>query len=69
MAEFSTREVTTTCREYVLISPTNWAEVSKVLTAVQDELPSDASDNHVTVTGTDEEIVFSFETNREVSRG
>jgi hypothetical protein len=65
MADHTSRTVTKTWREYVLPNPTNWAEVSKVIAAIdRKELPEHglrSSDDLVEVTGRDDEIVFRFE--------
>jgi hypothetical protein len=64
MAAYSRREVTTKRVEYVLPSPTNWAEVSKAMSAVTQDLRARGvgeSDDAVWVKASDDEIVFWFE--------
>jgi hypothetical protein len=65
MADYSSRTVTKTWVEYTLPNPTNWAEISKVMAAIDRvELPKHelrSSDDLVMVEGLDEEIVFRFE--------
>jgi hypothetical protein len=70
MADFTRREVTTRRVEFVLPSPTNWAEVGKVLSAIHHELqPFDPenpreplpADDAVQVKAWDDEIVFWYE--------
>lgn len=60
MADYTRREVVTRRIEYVLPNPTNWAEVSKVLTVINHETDR-VADDFVRVEGRDDEIVFSFE--------
>ena len=62
MADWSSRTVTTTVREYTLPNPTNWAEVRRLLAMISNELPEDKRswDDVVTVTAGDDEIVFSY---------
>jgi hypothetical protein len=64
MADYTSRTVTKTWREYVLPNPTNWAEISKVMAAIDRvELPKHdlrSSDDLVEVIGLDDEIVFRF---------
>lgn len=68
MADWTRRERTTVHVEYVLPNPTNWAEVGKIYTAINQELGEKAqSDDAVWVVGTDDEIIFRFE--KETSRG
>lgn len=72
MAEFTSRDVTTVRREFVLRRPTNWAEVSKVYAAIEQEFKADGrrdSDDAVTVDANDTEIVFWYEKSREVTHG
>jgi hypothetical protein len=57
VAEFTPREVTTVRREFVLRSPTNWAEVGKVDAAISQELKA------MRVQPTDDKV------SREVSNG
>lgn len=50
--------------EYALTSPTNWAEVEKVLTAIAnatDKYRFSKYDDFVRVEIVDDEIVFSYE--------
>ena len=65
MADFTSRTTTKTWREFVLPNPTNWAEVSKAMTATRQAIVAagrDAEwDDIVEVSATDEEIVFRFE--------
>lgn len=59
MADWTRREITTTHVEYVLPSPTNWAEI---YTAINQELGEKAqAEDAVWVVGTDDEIIFRFE--------
>ena len=69
MAVCTSRTVTTTRREYVLPSPTNWGELGKALAAVRSELGDEAArwDDAVIVEARDDEIVIWHE--REVPRG
>jgi hypothetical protein len=69
MATYTSRTVTTTRREYVLTSPTNWAEVGKVVAALNQELGEEAArwDDVVTVEARDDEIVFSYEKDQAVT--
>lgn len=62
MATYSRREVVEKRIEYFLPSPTNWAEVSKVISALNQELGEEESrwDDAVTVEARDEEIVFWY---------
>jgi hypothetical protein len=61
MADYTSRTVVTTVREYALPSPTNWAEVQKVFAAIKNELSSQSlSDDTVTVRAHEDEIVFSY---------
>jgi hypothetical protein len=62
MADWTSRIVTTVTKEYSLPSPTNWAEVSKVLSAIDRELPESRrhGDDTVTVTAHDDEILFTY---------
>jgi hypothetical protein len=62
MADYTQRDETKTRRIYSLPSPTNWAEVAKVLNALRQDadLKSDY-DDAVTVEAWDDEIRFSFE--------
>jgi hypothetical protein len=72
VADYTSRNVTTVRREYVLRRPTNWAEVGKVVAAINQELKGlglSSSDNRVTVDANDDEIVFSYEKSCEVSHG
>lgn len=70
MAEFITRTVCTERREYVLKhgygSPTNWAEISKVMAAITADLRAEGrdttTDDAVLITANDEEIIFYYET-------
>lgn len=69
MAEYSRRVVHTARVEYFLPNPTNWAEVGKVYSAIKNELTGDSRadyDDTVTVEGRDDELVFSFEINKEI---
>lgn len=62
MADFTQHDQTTTKRIYALPSPTNWAEVGKVLAVIRQDkdLPPGEWDDTVTVEAWDEEIRFSF---------
>lgn len=62
MAEHWRRTRTVKTVEYVLHQPTNWAEVTKVLAALDNELPAGrrSADSTVTVTATETEIIFSY---------
>lgn len=62
MADMTIHDETTTRRFYVLHSPTNWVEVSKVLAVLQQDpdLTSD-SDDAVLVEAWGDEIRFTFE--------
>lgn len=62
MADYTSRTVTTTRKEYALRSPTNWAEVGKVIAVIEGELSAKRTyDNDVTVEARDDEIVFWFD--------
>lgn len=62
MADYTSRIVTTTRKEFILPSPTNWGEVQKVLAALRTDLAGKrAYDDDVTVEARDDEIVFSYE--------
>lgn len=62
MAEYSFRDVTIVRREYTLPNPTNWAEINKVVAALEQELEEEGySDDRVTVEARDDEIVFWYE--------
>lgn len=62
MAEFERRVVRTERVEYVLRSPTNWAELGKAFAAIQQELGAvELSDDSVMVAAVDAEIVCYFE--------
>lgn len=63
MAAYTSRTVTVVTREYVLPSPTNWAEVGKVMSAIRTNLGQERAcwDDTVTVEARDDEIVFSFQ--------
>ena len=65
MAAYETRTKTTVRHEFVLPNPTNWAELSKAVTAIEHDLKAngmDASyDDVVTVAATEEEIILSWE--------
>jgi hypothetical protein len=63
MASYTRMEVTTTRVEYVLDSPTNWAEVDKAFAACKNELGPDRArwDDVVRVEARDEEVVISYE--------
>jgi hypothetical protein len=68
MADMTIRDETTTRRIYTLQSPTNWAEVSKVLGALQqdeDRRKRGDWDDAVIVEAWDDEIRFSFEVSKE----
>lgn len=68
MADYTQRVVKTVRKEYVLRTPTNWAEVNKVLHAISKDLEGqNAADNTVTVDACQEPIVFSFEVSSEVT--
>jgi hypothetical protein len=62
MADYTSRTVTTVTKEFTLPSPTNLAEVEKVIAAVDSELtPAQLGlDDTVTVRAHDDEIVFSY---------
>lgn len=62
MADYTRRERTTTHVEYVLPSPTKWAEVSKMHNAIHLELGPELSqyEDAVQVITTDDEITFRF---------
>lgn len=62
MADYSVRTVTTTRKEYILPSPSDWGEVGKVMAAIRNQLSDkDARyDDTVTVEARDDEIVFSY---------
>lgn len=61
MAAWTSRVVITTTKQFVLPSPTNWAEVRKVLAAIDQELSEDRHwDDTVTVTAHDDEIFFTY---------
>jgi hypothetical protein len=62
VADYSTRVVTTTRKEYVLESPTNWAEVEKVLAAIKGDMSGGRRtyDDDVVVEARDDEVVFWF---------
>lgn len=77
MADYETRTVVTTRREFVLQhgyrKPIPWVEISKVMAGIRNELISaqghlvagksySISDDAVMVTATDEEIIFYYET-------
>ena len=62
MADYTSRTVTTTRKEYELRSPTNWAEVGKVIAAIEQDLSGRRTyDDDVTVEARDDVIVFSYE--------
>jgi hypothetical protein len=62
MPDYESRTVTTTRQEYALRSPSNWAEVEKVLAAVKRDLSGRRTfDNDVTAEARDGEIVFWYE--------
>ncbi len=61
MADYDRRVVTTVVVEYALKTPTNAVEISKVLSGLRQEIPDEKIfDDTITVTATDEEIVFSY---------
>lgn len=62
MADFTRREVTVTRVEYVLPNPTNWAEIGKVVAAINHSAPESITkwDDTVTVEGRDDEIILSY---------
>lgn len=70
MADYTSRTVTVTRREYVLASPTNWTQTRLVLDVIEGELkalaerkgrPYRAWDDLVTVEARDDAVVFSYE--------
>jgi hypothetical protein len=62
MADWTSCVVTTVRKEYTLPSPTNWAEVGKVMAAIATELSGQrAGDDTVRVEARDDEIAFWFE--------
>jgi len=70
MADMTQWDMTTTHRIYSLKSPTNWVEVSKVLSALQHDKDRKALGDHddiVIVEAWDDEIRFSFEVKRDAS--
>lgn len=62
MADWSSRTIVTTTKEYTLPSPTNWAQVRRVLDVIEGELGEERCrwDDTVTVSAHDDEIVFSY---------
>jgi hypothetical protein len=62
MADYTRGEVTQTRVEFVLPSPTNWHEISKVLSSLDQELPNDRKQwaDTVLVEARDEAIVFCY---------
>lgn len=66
MAAYSRREVTTVRVEYVLDSPTNWAEVDKAFASCRTDLGEQARwDDVVRVEARDDEVVISYELSKE----
>lgn len=70
MASFTRREKKISRVEYALTTPTNWAEIGKVLAALRSELPPELAqwDDTVTVNVGDDEIVFTYDTEVEIRR-
>lgn len=62
MASYTRRERTTVHVEYVLTSPTNWAEVGKVYAALNTELGEERArwDDAVEVVAAEDEIIFRY---------
>ena len=62
MADWSSRTVVTTIKEYTLPSPTNWVQVRQVLAVIEQELTEDRRrwDDTVTVAAHDDELVFTY---------
>ena len=62
MADWSSRTIVTTTKEYTLPSPTNWAQVRRVLDVIENELPEAQRrwEDTVTVAAHDDEIVFTY---------
>ncbi len=71
MAMYSRREVDTKHVEYFLPSPTNWAEVGKVVAALNRELGEARAryDDAVTVEAVGEEIVFRYKADETITSG
>lgn len=71
MASYSRSTVTTTRVVYTLPSPTNWAEISKAMSACQQELGEERArwDDVVTVEAHDDEIHLWFTQKEEAGRG
>lgn len=65
MADYTFYDVTSVRREYVLRSPSNWSEVSKVIAALEQEITEGDSDDRVTVEAKGDEIVFWYEKSSE----
>ena len=64
MADYTKQDQTTTRRIYSLPSPTNWAQVKQVLSALaedEDRQRLGGWDSDVRVEAWDDEIRFSFE--------
>jgi hypothetical protein len=68
VADYTTREVTTTVKEVVLPSPTNWGELGKAMAycRAQLETTSGVMDDTVVVEARDDEIVLWYRINRMV---
>jgi hypothetical protein len=61
MADWTSRTVVTTVKEYSLSSPTNWTQVRQVLHMIDQELPEGRRyDDTVTVKAFDNEILFTY---------
>lgn len=64
MTDWNRRTVYIERVEYYLPNPTDWIEVSKMISAIDDDLSAQklpTSDNSVKVRADDEEIVFWWE--------
>lgn len=65
MASYNRRERSTTWVEFLLTSPTNWAEVEKVFAVIRSEIGEEARwDNAVEVIAFDDEILIRYEKER-----
>lgn len=63
MSNYTKRRVTNTRVEYVLKSPTNWVDITKVFSAIDNDftkLNLRNFDDSVRVESRDDEIVFSY---------
>lgn len=62
MADWTSRVIVTTTKQYALPNPTNWSQVRRVLDVIEQELPEDRRrwDDTVTITAHDDEILFTY---------